>query len=205
MNYIKLQKLIDFLQIINGLKTFTFKKMITTYLLISNCSLFVIGFLFILNNKTYTQALSYLDHISKVTKERFCVSEFEKLFKSFISFWFRRLVIIIIMWGINFTFFGYCEGVIDVYNTVLCESSEVKKLFDNVNNFDNWVIKVLFFFYDGDNFTLLENKGSEKHNDSKTLEQLFDSMDDHVIEFIHIVAVVVIFCKAIEIYIKYFY
>jgi len=109
------------------------------------------------------------------------------------------------MWGINFTFFGYCEGVIDVYNTALCESSELKKLFDNVNNFDNRVVKVLFFFYDGDNFTLLENKGLEKHNDSKTLEQLFDSMDDHVIEFIHIVAVVVIFCKAIEIYIKYFY
>jgi hypothetical protein len=92
-----------------------------------------------------------------------------------------------------------------VYNTALCESSELKKLFDNVNNFDNRVIKVLFFFYDGDNFTLLENKGSEKHNDSKTLEQLFDSMDDYVIEFIYIVAVVGIFCKAVEIYIKYFY
>ena len=33
------------------LKTFTFKKMITTYLLISNCSLFVIGFLGVLNNR----------------------------------------------------------------------------------------------------------------------------------------------------------
>jgi len=176
-------------------------------ILITNC-IFVIGGLFILNNKTYTQVLFYFDRLNNVfsiIKERFCVSEFEKLLKSFISFWFRRLVIIIILWGINFTFFGYCEGVIDVYNTALCESSELKKLFNNVNNFDNRVTKVLFFFYDGDNFTLLENKGLEKHNDSKTLEQLFDSMDDHVIEFIHIVAVVVIFCKAIEIYIKYFY
>ena len=117
----------------------------TTCLLISNC-IFVIGFLFIFNNKTYTQVLFYFDrlnNVSSIIKERFCISEFEKLLKSFISFWFRQFVIIIITWGVNFTFFGYCEGIIDVYNTVLCESSEVKKLFDNVNNFDNRVIKVL--------------------------------------------------------------
>ena len=46
-------------------------------ILISNC-IFVIGGLFILNNKTYTQVLFYFDrlnNVSSIIKERFCISE----------------------------------------------------------------------------------------------------------------------------------